>query len=70
MITIPLTDSLLHGALDLERTGDGVVPHRLPAAARAQFPDLQLGMAEAEPSGVRLAFRTAATTVELYRSLL
>jgi hypothetical protein len=42
-----------------------VLPHRLPARARAQYSDGQLAMAESQPSGVRLAFRTRATAVEL-----
>jgi lysophospholipase L1-like esterase len=64
-ITTPITADLLRGALDLERTAHGVLPHRLPAWARAQCPDQQLAMAEAEPSGVRLVFRTRATAIEL-----
>ncbi|THA26890.1 lipase [Streptomyces sp. RKND-216] len=64
-ITTPFTAGLLRGALDLERTPHGVLPHRLPARARAQCADPQLAMAEAQPSGVRLAFRTRATAVEL-----
>ncbi|WP_042405067.1 GDSL-type esterase/lipase family protein [Streptacidiphilus carbonis] len=61
----PITADLLRGALDLERTERGVLPHRLPARARAQCADPQLAMAESQPSGVRLAFRTRATAVEL-----
>jgi hypothetical protein len=53
------------GALELELTPDGVVPHRLPAAARAQIPDDFMRMCEVQPSGVRLAFRTAAQNLEL-----
>lgn len=64
-ITTPITAELLRGALDLERTDHGVRPHRLPARARAQCADAQLAMAEAQPSGVRLVFRTAATVIEL-----
>ncbi|WP_327065062.1 GDSL-type esterase/lipase family protein [Kitasatospora sp. NBC_01250] len=64
-ITTPVTADLLRGALDLEHTAHGVLPHRLPARARAQCTDGQLAMAEAQPSGVRLVFRTRATTVEL-----
>ncbi|MFF8970700.1 GDSL-type esterase/lipase family protein [Streptomyces sp. NPDC014995] len=64
-ITTPLTADLLRGALEIERTEHGILPHRLPAAARAQCADGQLAMAEAQPSGVRLAFRTRATAVEL-----
>lgn len=64
-ITTPITAALVRGALDLEHTARGVLPHRLPARARRQIPDGQLAMAEAQPAGVRLAFRTRATTVEL-----
>jgi GDSL-like Lipase/Acylhydrolase family len=42
----------------------GVLPHRLPARARA-LADPQLLGAEACPAGVRLVFRTAATVVEV-----
>ncbi|ROP55262.1 SGNH/GDSL hydrolase family protein [Streptomyces sp. PanSC9] len=65
MHTTPLTADLVRGALDLERTAHGLLPHRLPARARAQCADPQLAMAESQPSGVRLAFRTRATAVEL-----
>ncbi|MCP3804835.1 lipase [Allokutzneria sp. A3M-2-11 16] len=65
MITTPITEAILRGALDLERTENGVLPHRLPAWARAQCDDPQLAMVEAQPSGVRLVFRTRATAVEL-----
>ncbi|MGW0904405.1 GDSL-type esterase/lipase family protein [Streptomyces sp. NPDC002853] len=64
-ITTPITADILRGALDLERTEHGVLPHRLPAWARAQCADGQLAMAESQPSGVRLAFRTRATVIEL-----
>ncbi|MFJ9573275.1 SGNH/GDSL hydrolase family protein [Streptomyces bacillaris] len=64
-ITTPIGPDILRGALDLEHTERGVLPHRLPAHARAQIPDGQLAMAESQPSGVRLAFRSRATAVEL-----
>ncbi|AGP60980.1 GDSL-type esterase/lipase family protein [Streptomyces rapamycinicus] len=64
-ITTPITADILRGVLDLERTAHGLLPHRLPAWARAQCADGQLAMAEAQPSGVRLVFRTRATAVEL-----
>ncbi len=64
-ITTPITASLLRGAIDLEHTEHGLLPHRLPAWARQQIPDGQLAMVEAQPSGVRLVFRTRATAVEL-----
>jgi hypothetical protein len=61
----PIKPDLVRGALDLEETEHGLLPHRLPARARAQCADEQLAMAEAQPSGVRLVFRTRATAVEL-----
>ncbi|MFJ9057822.1 GDSL-type esterase/lipase family protein [Streptomyces sp. NPDC102409] len=65
LTTTPLTEDLVRGALDLERTEHGLLPHRLPARARAQNTDAQLAMAEAQPSGVRIVLRTRATVVEL-----
>ena len=65
LTTTPVTADLLRGAVEVERTEDGVLPHRLPAWARAQCTDGQLLMAESQPSGVRLVFRTRATVVEL-----
>ncbi|MEU9059461.1 GDSL-type esterase/lipase family protein [Streptomyces sp. NPDC048430] len=65
LMTTDLTEDLLRGALDLERTERGLLPHRLPARARVQNTDGQLAMAEAQPSGVRLVVRTRATVVEL-----
>ena len=62
---LPITRDLVHGAVELERTEAGLLPHRLPAWARAQYQDPQLAMVEAQPSGVRLALRTTATVVEL-----
>ncbi|MGV0095373.1 GDSL-type esterase/lipase family protein [Streptomyces californicus] len=66
-ITTPLTGDLLRGALELERTAHGgLFPHRLPAAARARARgDEQVAQAEAQPSGVRVVFRTRATAVAL-----
>lgn len=64
-ITTPITAELVRGAVELEPTGHGLLPHRLPAWARAQNTDPQLAMAESQPSGVRLVFRTRATTIEL-----
>jgi len=64
-ITTPLTAQLLRGAVDVERTDRGLLPHRLPAWARAQCDDGQLAMAEAQPSGIRLVLRTRATALEL-----
>jgi hypothetical protein len=65
VFSVDLTPDLVRGALELEPTTTGLRPHRLPAWARAQNVEAQLAMAESQPSGVRLAFRTEATTVEL-----
>ncbi|MGW3078336.1 GDSL-type esterase/lipase family protein [Kitasatospora sp. NPDC001132] len=65
-ITTPVTEGLLRGHLDVEHTHRGLLPHRLPAGARRRIPDEQLAMAESQPSGVRLAFRTRATAVTLH----
>lgn len=64
-ITTPVTTDMLRGFLDVEPTAHGLLPHRLPARARRQIPDNQLALAEAQPSGVRLVFRTRATVIEL-----
>ena len=64
-ITTTITADLVRGAIELEPTERGVLPHRLPAWARRQVPDDQLAMAEAQPAGVRLAFRTSSTAIEL-----
>ncbi|MFC5878475.1 GDSL-type esterase/lipase family protein [Streptomyces virginiae] len=63
-ITTPVGPELLRGALEAERTARGVLPHRLPAWARRRAPG-DLAEVEAQPAGVRLAFRTRATAVEL-----
>ncbi|WP_144238074.1 SGNH/GDSL hydrolase family protein [Microbacterium sp. C448] len=60
-----LTPDLFHGLAELESTARGRTPHRLPAWVRRQFPDGQLMSMEAQPSGVRIVFRTAATALEL-----
>jgi hypothetical protein len=64
-VITPISLDLLRGALELEQTGRGLMPHRLPARARAQWADLQLAMAESQPSGVRLIFHTRATAIEI-----
>jgi hypothetical protein len=65
LITTPISHAFVRGALELEQTARGIMPHRLPARARAQCTDPQLAMAESQPSGVRLAFRTQATDIEI-----
>lgn len=61
---IPVSADLVHGAAELEPTAVGVRPHRLPAWARARG-DAQLKLAEAQPAGVRVAFRTTASRIGL-----
>jgi hypothetical protein len=62
---IPVTAALVRGAIELEQSAQGLLPHRLPGWALAQCADPMLAMVEAQPSGVRLAFRTDATVVVL-----
>jgi hypothetical protein len=50
---------------ELEQTARGLRPHRLPTRIRRLFPDPQLLAMEAQPSAVRLTFRSVATRVEL-----
>lgn len=64
-ISTPITAELVRGAFELERTEHGLLPHRLPARARAQSTDERLSMMESQPSGVRLVLRTRATAIEL-----
>jgi hypothetical protein len=64
LIATPLTADLVRGALELEQTSYGVLPHRLPGRAR-RYADAQLAMAESQPTGVRIAFRSRATVVRL-----
>lgn len=52
------------GALDVERTDAGLLPWRLPAWTRAQYPDTWMGHVASMPSGVRLALRTTARSLE------
>ncbi len=65
MIDTPMTADLIRGAAEVEPGAYGLVPHRLPAWARAECPDPQLAMAESQPSGVRVVFRSRATVIEV-----
>lgn len=68
---LPYTAALIdgpvdvRGALELERGEAGWVPRRLPVWTRAQYADGGIEDMVVQPSGVRLAFRTAATALEL-----
>lgn len=65
MENIPLTLDLVRGIAELEPATHGLLTHRLPAAVRERYPDPQLLAMERQPSGARIALRTAATTLEL-----
>ncbi|MFG3284086.1 GDSL-type esterase/lipase family protein [Streptomyces sp. NPDC048111] len=65
MIETPITAQLLRGSIELEQTEHGVLPHRLPRSARTRGADPQILASASQPSGVRVAFRSRATTVEL-----
>ncbi|GIG68853.1 lipase [Phytomonospora endophytica] len=56
---------MIRGAVEIEKTERGLVPHRLPRWARRQIPDRFMIQTSAESAGVRLAIRTSADVVEL-----
>ena len=63
---VPLDVTWIRGAVEIERTGDGlVVPHRIPTWARPRVPDPFMVETTAESAGVRLAVRTAADVIEI-----
>ena len=64
-VTTPISMDIVRGARELEPTAHGLLPHRLPGWARAQCADAQLAMAESQPAGCRLVFRTQSTMIEL-----
>jgi len=55
----------VRGAFETERCEVGWVPRRLPVWTRAQYANGAIEDMVVQPSGVRLAFRTAATALEL-----
>ncbi|MDF2826561.1 MAG: lipase [Mycobacterium sp.] len=65
MISHAITTELFRGLAELEDTGRGGLPHRLPRSARLRCDDPQLLSAQAQPSGVRLVFRSAATVIDV-----
>ncbi|MFD4421122.1 GDSL-type esterase/lipase family protein [Agromyces sp. NPDC058484] len=63
---IGLDDVEVRGAIVVDRTPrGGLLPRRLPAWARAQVPDRFMVQTTAESAGIRLAFRTSASVLEL-----
>jgi hypothetical protein len=67
LIGVPHTDLVeaIRGALDFERTEDGVIPVRIPRQLAYQVPDLLTLEVFRLAGGVRLAFETEATALEL-----
>lgn len=64
-VTVEITEEMLRGALAIERTDHGLLPHRLPGWVRARGADAGVLLAASQPSGVRLALRTRASEIEL-----
>lgn len=64
---VPLADGPIEirGALETVKTAAGTLPRRLPEWTRAQYQDSSMERQATSASGVRLAFRTAATVLEL-----
>jgi len=65
LIEAALTLDLMRGAVALEPGARGLRARRLTDAALSHGADPQLRMAESQPAGVRLAFSTEATRIEL-----
>ncbi|MGH2897945.1 MAG: hypothetical protein ACRDMZ_04670, partial [Solirubrobacteraceae bacterium] len=53
------------GALELRRSPTGLSPRRLPAWTAPQIPDAFMDLIVQMTSGVRIAFRTTSTSLEL-----
>ncbi|MCC3765875.1 GDSL-type esterase/lipase family protein [Glycomyces sp. TRM65418] len=62
---VPIEPAMVRGAVEVEETPRGLLPHRLPRWARRQIPDRFMVQTSAESAGVRLALRTAADVIEL-----
>jgi len=65
MNTTPITPALVRGVAELEPTDRGLRLHRLPTGTRTRFPDPQLLLMEAQPSGARIVVTTDARELEL-----
>ncbi|MFE5138495.1 SGNH/GDSL hydrolase family protein [Streptomyces fagopyri] len=64
-ISLPDDRVAILGALDLERTPDGVRPRRLPAWTRPRLHDGWMNLVVSHAAAVRLRLRTAARTLTL-----
>ncbi|WP_345763639.1 SGNH/GDSL hydrolase family protein [Diaminobutyricibacter sp. McL0608] len=67
LLEIPLAGGPveIRGAIAVDRTPRGVLPRRLGEAARRQIPDDFMRASVSQSAGIRLAFRSAATHIEL-----
>lgn len=63
--TAELIVSAVRGAAGVRRTADGISPSRLPDWTREQFDSPMMQWVADQTSGVRLAFRTSATWLEI-----
>ncbi|MBB4914796.1 SGNH/GDSL hydrolase family protein [Streptosporangium saharense] len=64
-IRLPDDRVAILGALDLERTPDGIRPRRLPAWTRPRLHDGWMDLVVSHAAGVRLRLRTAARSLAL-----
>jgi hypothetical protein len=55
----------IRGAIDFDHTACGILPRRLGPQARSQIPDDFMSASVGQSAGIRLAFRTAASAIEL-----
>jgi hypothetical protein len=65
MQTIDPDLSFVRGALDVDRTGDGIILRRLPDWSRHQIVDPALQVLATMPAGVRIELETNTTSLEL-----
>lgn len=63
-IQLPDPRVSVQGAIEIDETGDGIVPRRLANKWRHQFP-MEVDVLASSPSGVRLAFVTSSKTVDV-----
>lgn len=65
MLRTEISAEMVHGAVELERTAQGLLPHRLTSASRAQLGGPVEPKVFSDPSGVRLRLHTEATDLQL-----
>lgn len=65
LLHTPVGVAAVLGAIDVESTERGIRWHRLPERSRRRIPTEFLRAVEAQPTGVRIAFETAARRIAL-----